>query len=687
MQSHLYQLLTAEISGENARNLAEDIWRFDRTSSFDDYARSAEYCRDALRHAGAEAERITFPATGKARYGLFRLQQAWDGTDAELHLLSPSEQAGRLLSYRDNPYVLCRGSRATPPEGIEAEVVVLQGGSKEADYKRTSVSGKIILTDQAPAAVHKLAAKHGAVGILTDHMATNPLTRPTPMDLPDAHLWLTMPTEAKLFAFVLSPREGRHLRDLVAQQSKKKKAVRVRATVEARTYDGHFNLVSAAISGRDSDREVALIAHLHEPGCNDNASGAAVCIEIVRALNALIEAGKLPRPRRTIRVWLGHEFTSLQALAHEQPEAMERVIAAANVDFVGQNQALCGSHMMYQTGPDALPSFINHIMVDLVDRFRHTLYTWGNDSSREPYFATLQTPFWMNDNFISDPSIGVPSVAFIQWPDRFYHTDHDTPDKLDNRSLARVAALAGCFVYLLADAGLPEALRFADIVADRSAELLRLAVEKQLDTIAAQARKARETPEDDNKSADPARDVADAWAELHQKIDYLLDRQLVALDSLSVLLSDDEQTQAEDHLADARTQIRQAAQLWHRRTDQRMEALADRYGLDVSGPTADRPLTPTEKKADAIVPYRKKRGIVTTTELPQKVQDALKKATKDGSPRLMLYWIDGKRSLLDICRLTKLEADGKPITPARAIAWAETMKQGGVIGFRKSRKG
>ena len=71
-------------------------------------------------------------------------------------------------------------------------MVVLEGGSREADYKRVDVSGKIVLTSQAPGSVHKLAAKHGAVGILTDFMPTNPVTRPTPMDLPDAHLWLCL---------------------------------------------------------------------------------------------------------------------------------------------------------------------------------------------------------------------------------------------------------------------------------------------------------------------------------------------------------------------------------------------------------------------------------------------------------------------------------------------------------------
>jgi len=685
MFEELYKLLRAEISGENAKNMATDIWLHDCTCSFAEYAKSARYCVDRLREASAsEAEIIAFPATGKAKYGAYRLQRAWDGHDAELHIVQPGAQARRLLSYRDNPYVLCRGSAATARGGIGAEVVILEGGAKDADYKRTNVKGKIILTGSAPRAIQKLAAKHGAIGIVTDIMATNPLVRPTPMDLPDAHLWQTMEPDGKLFAFVLSPREGKQLRDMVAAQQKKNRPVTLRAFVDTRIYDGKYEMVSASIKGRRTDQEVALVAHLYEPGCNDNASGVSVCLEIVRALNALIKAGKLPRPYRTIRVWLVHEFQSLQALAYARPEDMERVIAAANVDFVGQEQSLCGSHLMYQTCPGALPSFIDHVLLELIEDFRGTFYTWGNDASTERYFATLQTPFWMNDNFISDPSIGVPSVALIQWPDKFYHTDHDTPDKVVPDSLARVAALAGSFVYRIANARTPQVLDFAEAVADRTGEFLRAAVDKEMANLVALVSSTdNEAQGGKKKGSDVAKQFAETWREVHEKIDYERDRQLAALDSLSVLLSEREMKAAGDSMAEARAEIDGAARTWHQRAERRVAAVAKERGLAVAGPAEKKPLTAAEKRAAAIVPYRKLRGIVSNAELPKKAQEAIQKASKGGIPRLMLYWVDGKRSVLDICRLTRLEGDGKPVEPARAIRWAEAMKQAGVVGLRR----
>ncbi len=686
----VYDLLAEEVSGENTRNMAADIWRHDRTCSFDEYYKSARYCVDKLKAGGAsEVEIISFPATGKAVYGAYRLQRAWDCKDAELSILAPESAARRLCSYRDDPWSLAQGSTPTPAGGIEAPVVIVEGGASDKDYKGVSVKGKIILTNAAPRAVHELAKKKGAVGIVTDNMATNPVVRPTPMDLPDARLWLTIRPEGKLFAFVLTPRQGQDLRKLIEAEEKKGNEVRLRAWVDSRIYDGRHEMVSASLRGRRTDQEIGLVAHLYEPGCNDNASGAAVLLEVMRALRALIRAKKLPRPYRTIRVWLTHEFQSLQALCYERPEETERVAAALNVDMVGEDQCRAGgAALMYQDGPDALPSFINHFTAALMDYFRSRFFTWGNANSAERFFATINTPFWMNDNFISDPSVGIPSVAFIQWPDRFYHTNHDTEDKVDAESLGRVAMLAGTWAYLLASARQPEVMELAEMVADRADDYLSRTAEKGL----ADARLMLEEPPDEKpkqqskaKKKEPTLEekLVEAATDLRDKLDYIRDRELKALDSVKGLLTEAEARRSTERLSQARAEIDAAADLWQQRASRRLASLAKQHKLAAPQPKPEKRLTPTQKKAAQMIPYRKMRGIVTNAELPKKAREEVEKASKGGVPRLMLFWVDGKRSLLDICRLTRLEGEGSPIEPARAIRWAEAMKKAGVLGIRR----
>jgi hypothetical protein len=64
-----------------------------------------------------------------------------------------------------------------------------------------------------------------------------------------------------------------------------------------------------------------------------------------------------------------------------------------------------------------------------------------------------------------DPAIGVPCPMLIQWPDRFYHSSHDTPDKCDPRSLALAARCAAAYAGFVAGAGASEHAWLAALVA------------------------------------------------------------------------------------------------------------------------------------------------------------------------------------------------------------------------------
>lgn len=679
MFRRVYELLAGEVSGERTRKLTADIWRHDRTSCFSEHYRSARYCADQLKRAGArDLEIIAFPATGKAKFGAYRIQRAWDCTDAELHIVAPEAESQRLCSWREDPYCLCQGSPATPEGGIEAEVMVIGGGAAEKDYRGKQVKGRIVLTNTAPSSIQDLAKKHGAVGIITDTMPTNPAVRPSPMDVPDTRIWQTLRPEGKLPSFVLTPRQGQRLRALIESQ-RKGEGIRLRMWVDAEPFDGRSEMVSARIRGTNPDKEVALIAHLYEPGANDNASGAAVLLEVVGALNRLIGAGRLARPRRSIRIWLTHEFQSLQALAYERPEELARVIAAANVDQVGENQGESGASLMYQDGPDALPSYLNHYTHALMEYFDGRAHTWGNASSTELRMATVNTPFWMNDNFISDPSVGIPSVAFIAWPDKYYHTSEDTIDRVDPQSLARVAALTGTWAYVLAAAGEAEALQIAEMVAERSNGFMGRALEKRLDAIRADLEKTAE-----GDGPDMADKLVEAAADLRERVAYLRTRELAALDTIADLLTEAQRKRNAVALDELRGEIEATAARRQSRGTRRLALLARERGLPAPEPPADNPRTAAERKAAAIIPYRRLRGLVQTAELSKQAQEAIARASKGGVPRLMLFWVDGERSLLDICRATRIEGDGSPIDPARALRWAEAMKDAGVIGFRKT---
>jgi len=229
------------------------------------------------------------------------------------------------------------------------------------------------------------------------------------------------------------------------------------------------------------------------------------------------------------------------------------------------------------------------------------------------------------------------------------------------------------------------------MVADRADGYLGDTVDKGL----ADARLMLEEPADEKpKKQSKARarkqptsqeKLVDAVTDLRDKVAYIRDRELKALDSVTELLTEAETGRSAERLSEAHAEIDAAADLWQQRASRRLASLTKQHKLAAPEPKPKKRLTPSEKKAAQMIPYRKMRGIVNNGELPKRAREEIEKASKGGLPQLILFWVNGERSLLEICRLTRLEASRPSggIEPARAIRWAEAMKKAGVLGIRQ----
>src|SRR6476661_2826999 len=101
---------------------------------------------------------------------------------------------------------------------------------------------------------------------------------------------------AKGFGFKSSWRAADRMRTRL-----KRGPVNVRVTVDSSFYDGPNRTLVAEIRGRSRPAErVVIVAHVQEPGANDDGSGCATLYGLARALIAAINAGELPRPERTL---------------------------------------------------------------------------------------------------------------------------------------------------------------------------------------------------------------------------------------------------------------------------------------------------------------------------------------------------------------------------------------------------
>ena len=93
------------------------------------------------------------------------------------------------------------------------------------------------------------------------------------------------------------------VRKLLSEHGK----VLVKAAIDTRYYSGKYPYVTGVIRGASSE-EVLTLGHSSEQGAQDNATGVSAMLESLATLNRLIESGKLPRPKRTIRLFIMGEL-------------------------------------------------------------------------------------------------------------------------------------------------------------------------------------------------------------------------------------------------------------------------------------------------------------------------------------------------------------------------------------------
>ncbi|MFQ6097172.1 MAG: DUF4910 domain-containing protein [Armatimonadota bacterium] len=625
----LSDLLLREFSGAHAKAMTTDIWMTDRTISYDQWRKTAQYCADTMREFGLRAVRIhTYPADGKTVVGDRKMPRAWDCRGAELRLLKDDGSTELVCSYADQPLCVAQYCPRTPRRGIQAEVVVAEAGDKPSDYKGLRVRGTFVLGGANAAALATAAAKRGAVGVLSDSMPAFPPARPHAFDNPDAHVWARVEDRACV-AFCLTPRQGQRLRAMV-KAADAKKPVRVKAIVDSRSYAGEIWAITGVIPGH-SNREIAIIPHLFEPGANDNASGCGLALELARCIERLVREKRIPPLRRSIRFLFVMEFVTTGAFYLQNPAIAERTLAAIVPDMVGNDQARCRSAMVYQTTPDAAPSFINHLMLDAFDAMQDRVLR-PNAPGRDAAFKHVAAGYWGNDCFISDPNIGIPTVGMVEWPDVFYHTSADTPDNVDPDTLRRNGALVGAIALAAACAETKDVLALGPRMTLRARRALADAAGDALADIARCS---------DRREGQKA--AREALERSRNRTRHIMLREQEALRSLSDLAQS----------ARSRDSVRQAVEAWCARVAEDADDVAN-WVADVapsiapSGRVESAPTSAAQRRAHKAVPRRLLPGPILHQRLDERGKKRLSRIQKAGLPRNLVFWIDGRRTVAEI---------------------------------------
>jgi hypothetical protein len=465
--------IIGEASGETAYNTIMETGGYNKNRHAEEYGDGtfyeAQYIYDKLVEYGVPgAEIVRFPGG-----------EVWDGVEGELWEVSPHRQ--KLASYQDMTAMLASGSQNAD---VTAPLVWVGRGSPE-ELARADITGKIVVTEGSMSGVHQAACvEGGALGVVN---ITNGRPFFDPLQIPWSGI-RSRGGEAK-FGFFIPPREAEVLkRRLLAGEE-----ITVHAQVQSTTYPYDLQDPVAHIPGTDPDAgEIILTAHLFEgyvkQGANDNKSGSAAILEVARVLHTLIDEGRIPRPKRTIRFLWGPEFSGTGPWVQANKDLMEKTLANINMDMVGEWLTLNKAYMRLMRTTYGQAHFINDVMENYYryvgeannERIQNRSGFYkvprrivAPTGAEEPFYYSIETHYGASDHQVfNDWGVQVPGIMMIVWPDQWYHTSGDRIDKADPTQMRRVAVIGAAAAYTVASADDEMAIRLAGEIASNASRRL-----------------------------------------------------------------------------------------------------------------------------------------------------------------------------------------------------------------------
>jgi hypothetical protein len=387
----------------------------------------------------------------------------WRGIKGTVWEISPGYS--KIADFNDVPEMLAEGSTNS---NVRARLIWAGEGQQSFfDDNKPAVKDKIVVTSGYPAIVHNRAVKAGAAGIISFY-SSRPLQ--DPIQIPNAEIG------GPGFAFIMPPREGMLLRDRLLRREN----IEVEVNVESKTEDVDLLVPQCVIRGRDTTAgEVIFTAHLFEGyvkmGANDNMSGAAVILETARLLNNLIDEGKIERPLRSIRFLWVPEFSGTIPWVNSHLKQVKNAVCNLNLDMVGLRLRDSRSFFyLYRSGfstahyvNDVMESYYRYVgetniesITDELGRRGFSRRIVSPTGTDDPFYYHIQSLHGSSDNAVfNNWAINIPGIKMGTWPDRYYHSSEDNPDKCDPTQLRRVIFISAAGAYTIALGGEETALR------------------------------------------------------------------------------------------------------------------------------------------------------------------------------------------------------------------------------------
>ncbi len=472
-----YTAIAPRVDGRAAMDIVTFMDRYWRLAANPGFNASIDHIDAQLQKAGLTTRIEEFAPRAK-------------GWDYEIGTVAFADSGEVLLSRERDRVSLCINSFATVDEGVEAPLVDVGKGD---DYGGKDIKGAVVLGAVPIAQLWKDAVvSRGAIGVISTAIA--PYIRPddpkafTSPDQWDVFQWGSIPYDEarKGFGFKAGLRVASRMRERLTSGP-----VRVRVTIKSTFHDGPSRSLIAEIPGTQQPGErIVMVAHVQEPGANDNGSGCGTLAALASAIAAAIRDGVLPRPGRTLTFIWGDEIAGSRQWLSSHPDQAARVQYMFALDMTGEDTSKTGGTFLIEKQPD--PSAVWTRPSD-----PHT--AWGaskakpetlkgtllNDlhlamclrRARDVKWIVKTNPYEGGSDHSVFGDAGIPSLLNWHFTDRSYHTNLDRPEKTSAAEMVNVGVSVATSAWLLASAGEREALAVVDLIAESAAA--RLALERR----------------------------------------------------------------------------------------------------------------------------------------------------------------------------------------------------------------
>jgi aminopeptidase YwaD len=443
------------------------LWRL---AGNPDYDRSIDFVAQRLAAAGLAHWTETYAHSG----------QGWEHQRGTLAIAG--DDGGPVLSREQDRLALCINSFSTAPGGIVLPLVDVGPGAA-SDFDGKEVTGTVVLGDAAVGPLWTRAVRErGAAGVVSTELAA--YLRPE--RTPEVLQWGSIPydDQRRSFGFKATPRAAARLRAALASG-----AVKVHVDTATTFHRGANRTLVAEIPGTTRpEQRVVLVAHVQEPGANDNASGAGTLLAAALALDDAVRQGALPPPARTVTfLWLD-EIRGSEQWIEQDPARAGRVMAMMSLDMTGQDTSKTGGTFLIEKMPD--PSAIYPRPSDPhsewgageVDRswvrghFLNDLHlAVALRRARDTGWVVRTNPYEGGSDHTVFTRTGVPALLNWHFTDRYYHSNLDTADKTSPATMGHVATAVATTAAFLARADASDAVPLLKLV--NEAERSRLQTE------------------------------------------------------------------------------------------------------------------------------------------------------------------------------------------------------------------